>query len=1854
MASTQVTSVFSSGEILKSPGFATKVIDESQYPTATENVGSVPLVVMVTAENKAYNNAIAAGTQKTNANKLIQVNSRKHLNSLFGTPAFYTSNSEPIHGFELNEYGLFAAESAFDAAKRAFVIRADINTTDLRAGKRPDTPVETGKIWLNTNDSKWGINEWDAANNRFVEVKPTVRFGGANSKPFVGDIKKGTYVVYITGLGEDSVLNPIKISYYVVGDNSVPLLLGSPEWTRSIPTITSETVSLSDGGLSSSNAENTNIFTIEHWGWLNTAYSSRNQKYEIAITSSDTVNSIINKINTEVNALGMTAKFVSNQIRIFFNGSSAVTGQFLKVESSLVSTSTSGTKVIIKSGNYGIPSVYSGDVQPNLSLASNDGYISVYNMYTTNVVGGVTVEKGDQLYLDSKNNKKKTTYANNTSMTFKDPRDTNVNRVIQVRPVNTFKVPSKSIWIKTNIAGSVGDNSTMGLSVNKKFATGFSRQPIRQFASLQEATYALDPTDGGLNIPKDTVIQLLPKRSTLNYSTTQLLKRAGYTTVLQCENVIDGNVIKFNQSGKLYVRVTYPNNKDFNAGYVLDMSKLQLPDAEGFKQLWDETMLDGTYRIDPVTKQIVLSATTKDDVYDYLKDVVALTVEDGKLKFEHRYGGDFDFRDVEVNGTQYNIISVFGIPRTALNVHTGDFVQYHASFTDIALGRLLGENPATVVLGAYDGVLQPIATGGGEYGRASGAYMPYTTTITRHGGGYNVGDYIEIDETGVTSERNVSTSTTGNVFTLKNVPRTFKLADFFGSPNVTIDADIQFIRIKSLPTKGALTYSEEYVTVDQLIPVSGLNNLKFTPVDGEYGYKYTSFTYVGERVAPTTDKVLKTTLVGDKDVLLSRSHVWLGDGSTPIPANVATIIIKSVSDGAFLQYKTADGWVTVDALDGGFPYEAEISMFDNGNLRVTQPDGTPVENIIDAVVTYTHRLFAWSEETATIVNKTLNWTDANPDGTRPKRQLTLELIGSGTSTGDADDVYFKIYKNTTDTDVANFTYMKSGVAVAFQATKDVPLIVSKYDIVNGLVYWDANVSSVNINTTKLARKSINIKFYERVNSNTFTIDKHTALTPYFPLKNVKDQLFPIQLGVTTIRISNAGFFGTCKTKPVSSTSKDKLANQVLQLFKKVGNTYEPQVVEASHTIKYSEIDQYFVARRTDHPTVDVTDTTSFYAQISYEGKDTASFRNESMYVNVNESSNNIKVRVTKIGNYTLFDVGSDSALTSPNYTGSSSGVFGIAIDSSSSINVPIMTRVHVSNWERFDYVASPSEPKYYPADGKLWYSGDFTDLDIMVNTPDGWKGYGQVDYDRFGNPTTVYENGSTDALVDNNGPIYSRTPPKRQSDGISPLRFGDLWVDTNDMENFPVIRRWRDVDGVAQWASIGTTDSDITSNDNLAPVKYADMRWSYDNTVDPVFDPVPSVKAMWNRDGVDLDAPISEDYAVGTIMINTRRSGMTVKKFASNYFIESKYPVTTEKYTEYINKVANATQSGKTFHASTWVTTSGFDNSGRAYMGRHAQRSVIVDAMKYAIENCKELYDEYYQFNLLAAPGYPELQQSLVDLNRARGEIGYVIGDTPLRLVETPEDITAWATNANRETGTNERGMVTKDSYLGVFYPALLATDSSGKDVVVPASHGVLRQYLMNDNQLAYPWCAVAGINRGVIGAEQNGTIGGQIKEIGYIDKTGAFQKTHVRNAIRDVLYVNNINPITNLSGHGITIFGNKNTLDTQSAMDRANVSRLDGYIRDQLPKLLRKYLYEPNDVMTRTQVTNVVQSMLMDLLVKRGVYDFLVKCDEENNPPAVIDNNELWVDIAIEPAKAVEFVYIPIRLKNTGELSAA
>ena len=532
---------------------------------------------------------------------------------------------------------------------------------------------------------------------------------------------------------------------------------------------------------------------------------------------------------------------------------------------------------------------------------------------------------------------------------------------------------------------------------------------------------------------------------------------------------------------------------------------------------------------------------------------------------------------------------------------------------------------------------------------------------------------------------------------------------------------------------------------------------------------------------------------------------------------------------------------------------------------------------------------------------------------------------------------------------------------------------------------------------------------------------------------------------------------------------------------------------------------------------------------------------------------------------------------------------------------------------------STTTPYANPVNGTLWYYSNPADVDIMINN-NGWKGYQQVTSDVRG-----YNLQNTDP----NGVIVSATKPTSQSTGSS-LVPGDLWLDSSDLVNYPSLYRCTAVtSSIPTWTPINNEDH--VSNNGII---FADARWDTTGTTDIIDGSFPSIQSLLNSSYIDQDAPDYRLYPRGTLLFNTRRSGYNVKKFVANYFNATSFPLAN------LPTVPGASSSLPTV-TNAWVSASGLNESGVMYAGAAAQRNLVVTAMQSAVNSNTDVLDANYKFNLLVAPGYPELIPSLVTLNDNRGDTGFVIGDTPMTLAPTATELTNWNNNTGDYAGT---GLATASPYLAVYYPAGLTTDLAGNTVAVPASHAVLRTYLYND-QVSYPWFAPAGVTRGLVS---------NLSDIGYVNaETGAFVHNGINQGLRDTLYQLDINPITQLPGTGLVVWGQETRSGDSTARNRVNVVRLENYLRVIFASVSNAFLFEPNDTITRKSIASQIESALNNLLSLRGLYDFLVICDTSNNTSATIANNQLYVDVAIEPMRDVEFIYIPIAIYNPGTIAS-
>jgi len=322
-----------------------------------------------------------------------------------------------------------------------------------------------------------------------------------------------------------------------------------------------------------------------------------------------------------------------------------------------------------------------------------------------------------------------------------------------------------------------------------------------------------------------------------------------------------------------------------------------------------------------------------------------------------------------------------------------------------------------------------------------------------------------------------------------------------------------------------------------------------------------------------------------------------------------------------------------------------------------------------------------------------------------------------------------------------------------------------------------------------------------------------------------------------------------------------------------------------------------------------------------------------------------------------------------------------------------------------------------------------------------------------------------------------------------------------------------------------------------------------------------------------------------------------------------------------------------------WRTVSGLNQDGSPNMLRHAQRQMVINAMQAAVNANEDIRNEGLRFNLIGCPNYPEMMDEMINLNVDRKETAFVVGDTPMRLPADNTSVSTWAQNSNQVASTGEDGLTIANPYAAVYYPSALTSGLDGTDIMVPPSHMILRTMAYND-QVAYPWFAPAGYQRGLV---SNAT------SVGYLDaESNEYRPVALSQGQRDNLYINKINPIGTFTGRGIVVFGQKTLNPNASALDRINVARLVNYIRDRLDEAMRPFLFEPNDDITRQNAKTTVDRFLGQLVTARGLYDFLTVCDSSNNTPDRIDRNELWVDIAIQPVKTIEFIYVPIRIQNT------
>ena len=268
------------------------------------------------------------------------------------------------------------------------------------------------------------------------------------------------------------------------------------------------------------------------------------------------------------------------------------------------------------------------------------------------------------------------------------------------------------------------------------------------------------------------------------------------------------------------------------------------------------------------------------------------------------------------------------------------------------------------------------------------------------------------------------------------------------------------------------------------------------------------------------------------------------------------------------------------------------------------------------------------------------------------------------------------------------------------------------------------------------------------------------------------------------------------------------------------------------------------------------------------------------------------------------------------------------------------------------------------------------------------------------------------------------------------------------------------------------------------------------------------------------------------------------------------------------------------------------------------------------------------QVDFLIAPGMANASDQATVVNDLAGIAGTTRKDC---VVVTSPDRAAVVNNSTPVTATTTTvGSFNSSSYVVVDNNYLKVYDKfNDQYVFIPAASTTAGVMAATDANAA-PWFSPAGQRRGQ-----------------YFGVTAlAYSPT---KAERDTLYKAGVNPVANIPGQGILLFGDKTFLNRPSAFDRVNVRRLFLVMERAIAAAARNVMFEFNDEFTRAEFVNIVEPFLREIQGRRGITDFKVVCDATNNGAAVVDRNEFIANIFVKPARSINYVTLNFVAVRTG-----
>jgi len=368
-------------------------------------------------------------------------------------------------------------------------------------------------------------------------------------------------------------------------------------------------------------------------------------------------------------------------------------------------------------------------------------------------------------------------------------------------------------------------------------------------------------------------------------------------------------------------------------------------------------------------------------------------------------------------------------------------------------------------------------------------------------------------------------------------------------------------------------------------------------------------------------------------------------------------------------------------------------------------------------------------------------------------------------------------------------------------------------------------------------------------------------------------------------------------------------------------------------------------------------------------------------------------------------------------------------------------------------------------------------------------------------------------------------------------------------------------------------------------------------------------KFAWNSSTSDPQVTVTGNYPNASKYIRVK--SISPAALTPNYFDSNGIP--KPEYTAFIPVAQSgsfgAAVGGIMSGANFWDTIDNNNSQGVV--------AANYDGMIALLSN-----QDDYRFNALFTPGLVQ------DFASHVSKISTIITNTQNRGDNIfVVDMTGFGSPI---TTVVSRAASINSSYAATYWPWCQILDpATGKNIFVPASVLIAGVFANND-RVAEPWFAPAGINRGglsqVIRAEQK-----------------------ISQPNRDILYQGKVNPIATFPGTGVVVYGQKTLQTRASALDRVNVRRLLIELKSFISQVANTLVFDNNTIATRNQFLSQVNPYLESVQQRQGLFAFRVIMDDTNNTGDVIDRNQLVGQIFVQPSRTVEFIYLDFNIQPTG-----